>query len=331
VSTNELLSHLTSLGLDDNAALVYGKLLSREPSTIDEIADDSELSVEEARASAAQLIEAGLVGRTADGAELLVPLPPDAALKVLSARREAELHQATLATQAAYRSYNRSTQPPPTSNVVEVVTGPAIMERIDQAIGAVQREIRQLDSPPHYAQAVENERELIDLARGIRYRAVYSQASVALDGYYERNILPCIEAGEQARVMADVPVKLSIIDDTMALVGLPIGEADVNQSLLIVRPSSLFSALTGLFDLCWRSALPMRIGGGAAARLEPVEQRLLTLLAVGLTDEVITRKLGVSRRTFFRYLERLQTQAGASTRFQLGMHAVRERWLDGRP
>jgi DNA-binding CsgD family transcriptional regulator len=37
--------------------------------------------------------------------------------------------------------------------------------------------------------------------------------------------------------------------------------------------------------------------------------------------------LGISRRTFFRYLERLMNRTGASTRFQLALHAARENWL----
>ncbi|MGH3735455.1 MAG: LuxR C-terminal-related transcriptional regulator [Micromonosporaceae bacterium] len=58
-----------------------------------------------------------------------------------------------------------------------------------------------------------------------------------------------------------------------------------------------------------------------------MERRLLALLAAGAGDETIARTLGVSRRTFFRYLEKLMSRAGATTRFQLAMHATRQGWL----
>ena len=59
----------------------------------------------------------------------------------------------------------------------------------------------------------------------------------------------------------------------------------------------------------------------------PIERRLLALLATGAADDTIARTLGISRRTFFRYLERLMNRTGASTRFQLALHAARENWL----
>ncbi len=328
MSSDRLAEQLPHLGLDPEAALVYQRLLTGEPATVDELADGTGISLDEVKERVAQLVEAGLAGSV--GTDQIAPLPPEAGLKILTARREAELLQATVAAQQAYHEYLRSLQSPVENDVVEIVSGSAIRERIDQAERNVRHEIRRLDSPPHYTPQLANDLELEHLAAGIRYRVVYAQASVALDGYYDANIQPCLDAGEHARVLPEVPVKLSIIDDTMALIGLPIGEADVNHSLIIVRPSSLFSALVGLFDLCWRNALPMQAAGLPAPRLEPVEQRLLALLAAGLTDDAITRKLGVSRRTFFRYLERLQVQAGVGTRFQLGMHAVREGWLDRR-
>lgn len=325
MASDDLTHQLCRLGLAEPAALVYRHLLTGGPASPDELAARNGLGPGEVRERLSELVADGLVG-TADD-DRYAPLPPEQGLRILAARREAELNEATVAARNAYREYRRSRRAPVTEHIVEVVTGPAIMERIAQAERNVRYMIRRLDSPPHYTQDVANETELRHLANGIQYRVVYAQASLGRPGYFLGNIEPCMAAGEQARVLPEVPVKLTIVDDTMALVGLPIGEADVNNSLLIVRPSSLFSALTGLFELSWRAALPMRAGGAAAPRLEPVEQRLLTLLAAGLTDDAITRKLGVSRRTFFRYLERLQAQAGASSRFQLGMHAVRDGWL----
>ncbi|MFD6080786.1 hypothetical protein ACFWG5_34990 [Streptomyces hydrogenans] len=43
-------------------------------------------------------------------------------------------------------------------------------------------------------------------------------------------------------------MKLLIIDDTYALVSLPIQESEVYGTMLIVQPSGLFSALVALFE-----------------------------------------------------------------------------------
>jgi DNA-binding CsgD family transcriptional regulator len=50
-----------------------------------------------------------------------------------------------------------------------------------------------------------------------------------------------------------------------------------------------------------------------------------------VADETIIRTLRISRRTFFRYLERLQGRAGVNSRFQLGVQAVRAGWLADQP
>jgi DNA-binding CsgD family transcriptional regulator len=109
---------------------------------------------------------------------------------------------------------------------------------------------------------------------------------------------------------------------------MSVRDTDVNRSLLIIRPSSLLTALIGMFELCWRNALPLHASVGAEDdRLEPIERRLLALLATGAADDTIARTLGISRRTFFRYLERLMSRTGAATRFQLALHAARQSWL----
>ena len=328
---DDLPSHLNLLGLNDEAAQVYRVLLDGGAAGLDELADRSVLPTDEVHKALSELIDAGLVGRTSAADERYAPVAPDAGLKVLTARRESEMHAAMVATLNAYADFRRTRLSPATDHLVDVVTGPAMLERVEQAERNVHHEIRRLDSPPYYMPSTGNDTELDNLARGIRYRVVYSQSSLEQEGYLDGNVLPCMKAGEQARVMHDVPVKLSIVDDTMALVALPIGEAAANRALLIVQPSSLLSALVGLFELAWRAALPIMPSGEAGSRLEPIEQRLLALLSAGVADETIIRTLRISRRTFFRYLERLQARAGVNSRFQLGVQAVRSGWLDAPP
>jgi DNA-binding CsgD family transcriptional regulator len=115
---------------------------------------------------------------------------------------------------------------------------------------------------------------------------------------------------------------------TGALVSLSAAEADVVRSALLIRPCSLLSALIGLFEMCWRAALPLGFNERRTGRhVQPSERRLLGLLAAGLSDDQVARGLGVSRRTVFRYLENLMTRTGSANRFQLALHAIRNEWI----
>jgi sugar-specific transcriptional regulator TrmB/DNA-binding CsgD family transcriptional regulator len=318
---------LKVLGLNDDEIEVYQHLLRTGPSSITELDDavpDRERPIDSILSG---LVQAGLARRSGSDHSRYLPVPPDAGLEAMTLRRESELKQARIEVLNAYDEFRRTVHNESTTHLIEVVTGSAIVERIHQIKGGVQREILAIDSPPYYIGG-PNQEEIDHLRRGVSYRIVYSPESVEVPGYLTENILPCVEAGEQARVLPDVPAKLTIIDGSIAFVSMSARDTDVNRSLLIIRPSSLLSALIGMFELCWRNALPLHASVGTEDdRLEPIERRLLALLATGAADDTIARTLGISRRTFFRYLERLMNRTGASTRFQLALHAARENWL----
>jgi sugar-specific transcriptional regulator TrmB/DNA-binding CsgD family transcriptional regulator len=325
--------HLRVLGLDQDEILTYRELLRGGPATVSDLRVSS--GVEDVEVALESLVRHGLARRSGVDRSRFLPVPPDAGLEALTASRESELKQARIEVLNAYDEFRRTVYSESTAHLVEVVTGDAILERIRQIRGNAQREILAIDSPPYYNKAGPNPEEIDQLHRGVNFRVVYSPESVATPNYLIENILPCVEAGEQARVLPDVPAKLTIIDGSVAFVSMSVRDADVNRTLLIIRPSSLLTALIGMFELCWRSALPLHAGStpgtgnGASidSRLEPIERRLLALLATGAADETIARTLGVSRRTFFRYLERMMNRTGATTRFQLALHAAREHWL----
>ncbi|MEV4267671.1 helix-turn-helix domain-containing protein [Kribbella sp. NPDC049584] len=326
-SDTERAGHLKVLGLNDDEIEVYQHLLRTGPSSITELDDavpDREHPIDSVLSG---LVQAGLARRSGSDHSRYLPVPPDAGLEALTLRRESELKQARIDVLNAYDEFRRTVHNESTTHLIEVVTGSAIVERIHQIKGGAQREILAIDSPPYYIGG-PNQEEIDHLKRGVAYRVVYSPESVEVPGYLTENILPCVEAGEQARVLPDVPAKLTIIDGSIAYVSMSVRDTEVNRSLLIIRPSSLLTALIGMFELCWRNALPLHASVGTEDdRLEPIERRLLALLATGAADDTIARTLGISRRTFFRYLERLMNRTGASTRFQLALHAARENWL----
>ena len=323
----ERADHLRVLGLSDDEIKVYQHLLRTGPASItelDEAVPDRAATIDRILGG---LVQAGLARRSGSDPSRFLPVPPDAGLEAMTLRRESELKQARIEVLNAYDEFRRTVHNESTAHLIEVVTGSAIVERIHQIKGGAQREILAIDSPPYYIGG-PNQEEIDHLKRGVSYRVVYSPESVEVPGYLTENILPCVEAGEQARVLPDVPAKLTIIDGSIAFVSMSVRDTDVNRSLLIIRPSSLLTALIGMFELCWRNALPLHASVGTEDdRLEPIERRLLALLATGAADDTIARTLGISRRTFFRYLERLMNRTGASTRFQLALHAARENWL----
>jgi DNA-binding CsgD family transcriptional regulator len=201
-----------------------------------------------------------------------------------------------------------------------------------RAAGAV-REVRGFDKPPYFVPAGEHgdegpnleERRLL-AAGTVTYRVVYDQEAVAIPGRLD-NIRDGIRSGERARVAASLPVKLVLCDDTMAVLCSP---ADYRNAVAyLIRPSSLLDMASGLFEAVWDRAVAVgRAGSTAAAPLpEGRDQQLISLLASGATDAMIARAFGWSTRTVQRHIHELMEEAGARTRFQLGMEAVNRGWV----
>ncbi|MFE1414819.1 LuxR family transcriptional regulator [Streptomyces sp. NPDC058746] len=318
---------LRLLGIDPVAGRVYLALLELAPAPLGAIGEAAGVDGAGLAAAYGELVDAGLASAAEEGADVVAPVPPAAGLEILARHRAAELEESRITVGGAFESFRRQRLAAYNDNLVEVVTGDAIGPRMRHAWASAREQIRQLDSPPYFPLAGATDDALATLARGITQRVVYSRASLEVPGQLETAIEPCTEAGEQARVAPSVPVKLVIIDEAYALVSLSIREADVHNTMLVVQPCGLLSALLALFEQTWQAALPLHGRTTRPAGLPPADRRLLRLLAGGASDEVIARELGVSRRTFFRRLQILMARLGAENRFQMGLQAQRHGWL----
>ncbi|AYA21534.1 transcriptional regulator [Streptomyces alfalfae] len=318
---------LRLLGLGPSAARVYLALLEVAPAPLSAIGSATGLAEAELGSAYEELVDAGLAGGVERGADAVAPVPPAAGLEVLARRRAAEVEESRIAVGGAFESFRRQRLAAYDDHLVEVVTGDAVGPRMRQAWASAREQIRQFESPPYFPLPGATEDALATLARGVTQRVVYSRESLAHPGHLAEVIEPCVNAGEQARVLPSVPVKLVVIDEAYALVSLSIKETDVHNTMLVVQPCGLLSALVALFEQYWANALPFHGRTAAPGGLPPADRRLLWLLAGGATDEVIARELEVSRRTLFRRLQVLMARLGAANRFQLALQAQRCGWL----
>ncbi|MFF3128204.1 LuxR family transcriptional regulator [Streptomyces sp. NPDC057908] len=318
---------LRLLGIDQAAGQVYLTLLELAPAPLSAIGTAAGLGAAELATAYGALVDAGLASAAEEGGEVVAPVPPTAGLEILARHRAAEVEESRITVGGAFESFRRQRLAAYNDNLVEVVTGDAIGPRIRHAWASARDQIRQFESPPYFPLSGATDDALATLARGVTQRVVYSRESLEHPGHLKNVIEPCIKAGEQARVLPSVPVKLVIIDEAYALVSLSIKEADVHNTMLVVQPCGLLSALVALFEQSWQNALPFHGRTTRPGGLPPADRRLLWLLAGGASDDVIAREMGISRRTLFRRLQILMAQLGAANRFQMALQAQRCGWL----
>lgn len=256
----------------------------------------------------------------------VAPAAPDVALEALALEREEQLRKARVAMAdltVAYRQGPRGDDP---SELVEPVIGlDAVVQRWERMQESARREVRGFDRPPYGA--AHNDLELELLGRGIAYRSIYQRESLE-DRLAHLEVLAA--AGENARVVNDVRLKLILVDDRFGLV--PLRAVGGPDSAVVVHPSPLLEALFWLFELVWERAVPLNFAGrperdGGRGAPAGDERRLLGLLASGITDAAIARHLGWSNRTMYRRLRLLLEHLDANTRFQAGIQASRRDWI----
>ena len=132
------------------------------------------------------------------------------------------------------------------------------------------------------------------------------------------------EAGEQVRIVADLPSRLAIFGSSAALMSDTWGMNTGRR--LVVREAALVGALTSLFESIWERGVALPgLGGGSGD--DAMRRLLLHQLSHGAKDEQIARALGLSLRTVRRRVADLMLELGVSSRFQAGVEAVRRGWI----
>ncbi|GLY69300.1 helix-turn-helix domain-containing protein [Amycolatopsis taiwanensis] len=323
---------LSEVGVSADDERVYRDLLHQPRATLSELAAHTGRTTVSLRRTFSRLEELGLVSRLAGRPVRFLPTRPDVAVAALISRREEALAKARLGALALLAEVPSAEHRAP-EELVELVQGrTAVAQRFTQLQQAATDELLVLDRPP-YAQdpAEQNTGELERLERGVRVRGIYAVSALEIPGKL-RLAQEAVAAGEEARISPDVPMKLAIVDRQSAILPLTTEAPAIADSAVIIHSSTLLDALVALFEILWRSALPLparSVEAIAADPANPPDPALFTLLAAGLKDEAAARQLGVSLRTVHRRVSELMDELGARTRFQAGLLAARRGWGAG--
>ena len=219
--------------------------------------------------------------------------------------------------------HDRDMLPP----MVELIRGRAeIIRRFEELQSAAQHQFRACDAPPYPADdaTVVNALEVDQLRKGLRFRILYDRTALDIPGRLA-DLEAGVAAGEQARV-TDIPLKMTIFDDTAAI--LPVHQPADVETRLLVRNPVLLDALSALFEMYWERARPLHAPAATGEALPTDdERRLLVLLVGGLSDREIALQLGISDRTVRRLMRAMMARLDAATRFQAGYQAVLRGWI----
>jgi sugar-specific transcriptional regulator TrmB len=252
---------LIALGLTGYEASAYVALTRRERATGAEVARLAGLPRQRIYDVLDGLVARGIATVEPGRPARYAALAPDAAVAALVAARRAEVerleHEAALAVALLTPAYRdgRSTDDPLT--YIEVLREPgAIAKRFAELEASATKEIFVFTKPPYAVEPAANRAGLELLARGVEARSVYER-SVYDDAAVVDAVREFVAAGEQARVVDELPLKLVVIDERVALLSLedPVA-GTTNLTIMIVEHAALARLLKLAFEQVWERGEP---------------------------------------------------------------------------
>jgi sugar-specific transcriptional regulator TrmB len=250
---------LTELGLTSYEAKAYVALTRRDSSTAAQTARLSNVPRQRIYDVLGTLVEKGLASTRPGDVVKYAATPPANALEGLLARRRQELEtmersaaEMVAHLEPAYRAGQAQTDP---LEYIEVLRDRrAINERFFELQENIKDEILVFTKPPYATPAQENP-EGLEVASTHHARSLYEYSAFA-DPAFADGVRRFIEAGEDARFVPELPLKLVIIDEAIVMFGLedPVA-GSAGLTMMVVDHPALAQTLKVSFDAFWQQGL----------------------------------------------------------------------------
>ncbi|MGW7197579.1 LuxR C-terminal-related transcriptional regulator [Streptomyces chryseus] len=338
----------------EHAEVLYSRIVRDPLWRVEQVRQDLSWSAGELRGAVERLVELNLLVESGTAPSGWTVLTPDSAVHRLLGRamrnsvsvlnEVADARRAVESLVDAFRPIHCRTV---SEAQIEVLSGEAEVSAAleDAAHHARYRVLSMHPGKPLPAEMLQEglDRDAAVLERGIDIRTIHL-ASTAAVPHVAAYLNKLAGLGAQVRIAQLLPLRLIVIDHTLAFLAHPQSLTPPGEpvSAVRVRGELLVGIFEDIFEHCWGSGtllVPRSAGAGrggepcgAAAEAAPAptarQREVLQMLAAGMTDEAISRKLGVSERTVGRQVAELITKLGSESRFQAGFNAARMGWLE---
>ncbi|WP_338697617.1 LuxR C-terminal-related transcriptional regulator [Streptomyces sp. Q6] len=274
--------------------------------------------------------------RLSDSATVLVS-DPAVAVEWLIEQRLGELKaESDLVTSARQvigslsEDHRHGVEEAPAGEIERVDGLDSVRDRLGDLAFFTFRELMALVPGPWSEPDIEQARpsDLRMLRRGIRWRTVIGPEALA-DAATCAYLRELTALGGEVRY-TELAIRRMVIWDR-GVTMIPANPDDYQRATLIVRQPGVVANTVAWFEQVWEAAgaLPAREAPDDPADppLSDLERRVLDLLTRADKDESAAREMGVSLRTFRRYISDIMLRLGAANRFQAGLLAKERGWI----
>jgi DNA-binding CsgD family transcriptional regulator/predicted DNA-binding transcriptional regulator len=304
---------------------------------LDNCARELGLTQQAVTSALGSLTDVGLLRPHADEPDRLRAVDPDLVVAVMTASLEDEIHEQQARLHqirdqfAGLRDHYLDSL---RRQSIEIEVIPR-MEEVRAALNRASADCTQetLASQPGGSRQPEvlEEALLRDqemLARGVRMRTLYNHTA-RFNGPSQAYVAAASALGGEYRTAHELFGRLIVFDRQVAF----IPERFATWGAVVIREVSIVDYLCAVFDQAWSEAQPFSEAAtdGLEAVAKDLDRTILRLLAAGLKDESIARRLGMSLRTARKHIADMMEMLGAESRFQAGALAAARGLLTDKP
>jgi HTH-type transcriptional regulator, sugar sensing transcriptional regulator len=259
VDAGGLIDRLVRLGLTTYEARAYLALVRREAYTAAQVARQSGVPRQRIYDVLGTLVEKGLASTRPGNVVKYAAIAPDLAIERLVAAHRRDLvdlerDAAEVATTLGPQFTAGQTHSDPLDYIEILRDRGAINERFAELQAGVKREILVFTKPPYATPPQEND-EGIEVSQSHVARSVY-ELSILDDPETTEGVRRFIEAGEEARFVEEVPLKLVIIDEATVMFGMQDPLAGPSElTIMVVEHPALARTLKISFQAVWDRGL----------------------------------------------------------------------------
>ncbi|MGW1745048.1 helix-turn-helix transcriptional regulator [Streptomyces sp. NPDC002092] len=323
---------LSVLGLPELEERLYRHFLRHPGTTAYDIhmhldAPPAEVETALERLVALCVLTEGMAGTYLPAApELVVDTLTDLRLKQL----HDEMRAVTRARHLVSSFWREKEEAPAVPPVVEKIDSlDTIRSRIDALAFFAREEI--LSAEPYTALTHDNIQharplDLRCIKRGVRIRNVVLSAAME-DPLTADYLQELASLGAEIRVVDEIATRILVYDRRTALT--PVDPADSSRGALVAQEAGLVANIVALFEKIWSGGVELEAFAQEddENRLPGVEQRVLEAMCRGTKDEIGARDLGVSVRTYRRYVANILLTLDAASRPQAALLARERGWI----
>jgi sugar-specific transcriptional regulator TrmB len=252
---------LVDLGLTRYEAQAYLALMRRDASTPADVARLAKIPRQRIYDVLSTLAEKGLASQRPGPPAKYAAVSPEFAVERLLLRRREELDRLERAGKDVVDSLGPAfvegqKERDPLDYIEVLRDSQAINERFGELQAGIRNEILVFTKPPYATPAQENV-EGIEVTRTHQVKSVY-EVSALDDAAFADGVRRFIDAGEQARFVEKLPLKLVIIDEAIVLFGMEDPVAGPSElTIMVIEHPELARLLKIAFEAVWSQGLTL--------------------------------------------------------------------------